>query len=265
MVLGIKKRGRLWPFITAVISVVVLALMYYLAHYRFPPLTGRSPVGHTFGAIGFLLILISIFYSARKARPAWNMGSLETWLEIHIYLGVLALVFAFAHTGFQFNALLADIALALLFLVVLSGAIGYLIYLRVPPRLAEAERDVVIPEEVAARLAELKEDLFRFCTESGGSLMLIYDKVVVPLYQRGPREKIAIPPLSAVAGGIKESDKEAFAILQGSIEECAGLFSDLELHFRYTRWLKLWLLFHIPLSVGMLIFVVVHIVTVSRY
>jgi hypothetical protein len=265
MTMNIRKPGRVWLIITLIISAGLLASMYYLKQYRFPPLTGRTPAGHAFGAIAFLLILISTFYSVRKARPGWNFGSLETWLRIHMYLGGLSLVFAFAHTGGQFNAQLAVTTFVLLALVVASGAVGYIIYLKIPFHLAEAEREVVIPEELTERLLELKEEIFNFCTESGDTFLSIYEKIVVPLYEKGPIEKPHIPSLASVAGDVRESDQEAFTMLQAEIEECARLFSELALHFRYLRRLKLWLVFHVPLTVAMFVFLIAHIVTVSLY
>ncbi len=260
-----RESHAAWIIFILAISAAALAAMFYLTHYRFPPLTGRSTVGHAFGIIAAALIFIVTFYSARKARPVWNFGSLETWLKMHIWLGVLSLGLALAHTGLQFKATLAVVTFVLLVLVVLSGAVGYALYLMVPSRMAEAEEQVVIPEEVAARLQELKDELYSFCEESGEAFMPVYEKVVAPLYERGPQEKVEVPPLAEVVGGIEESNLEAFVLLQESVEEVARLFGMLNVHFRYTRRLNAWLVCHIPVSVGLLVFLVVHIVTMLMY
>src|ERR1700741_329991 len=60
-------------------------------------------VGHLFGIGGFLLMTVPVLYSIRKkVRSLRNVGSMKTWLEVHIFCGIVGPVLVTFHTSFRF-------------------------------------------------------------------------------------------------------------------------------------------------------------------
>jgi hypothetical protein len=90
-------------------------------------------MGHAFGIIGTLFLLIGLFsYMARKRIKIFSrIGILKYWLEFHIFLCALGPVLILYHTSFKFGGIVS-VSFWSLVAVVASGIIGRFIYLRIP-------------------------------------------------------------------------------------------------------------------------------------
>jgi hypothetical protein len=119
---------------------------YYLAplaekvrHPLHPLLRQSGSLGHLLGIIGALLMLLLLLYSLRKRfRFARKWGSLNTWLQAHIFLGFTGPFLVLFHTVFKVNGIVA-IAFWSMALVVLSGMVGKYIYELIPRSLSGME------------------------------------------------------------------------------------------------------------------------------
>lgn len=86
--------------LAAVVGVVLVGFDgwdYYrapVAERSFMPanrfLRPSAPVGHLLGIGGFLMMLVPVAYAVRKkVRRLRNFGSMQTWLEVHIFSGIV--------------------------------------------------------------------------------------------------------------------------------------------------------------------------------
>jgi len=230
-----------------------------------PPLKGGTTWGMTFGIIGTALIITAFLYSWRKRRMPFKMGSLHAWLQAHIYLGSLALVFILAHSGFRFHATVPNLALLLLVLVILSGIAGWAIMIYLPSFNTSLKEWPVQPEEVCKRLTQIHDSIAEICSSHHDPFLQIYNDVVIPIYRSQGKAKPGFQALSEFAERIDHDEQQAFNALRELIEEADKKFAQLDLHLRFTRWLKSWLLVHIPLSIGLAVFSVTHIISIIRY
>jgi hypothetical protein len=99
-----------------------------------PLLSPSGPLGISFGLAGAALFLFMWLYPLRKHLPAIRrLGSVATWLQVHILAG-LALPLAVAvHAGWRFTGLIG-LGYAAMALVVLSGVVGRYLYSHIPRR-----------------------------------------------------------------------------------------------------------------------------------
>jgi hypothetical protein len=86
-----------------------------------------------------LLILLLAFFGIRKRWYRSTFGTLEQWLQSHIYLGLLVLVILIFHTGMRFNDRVAVATLILVIIVVASGILGAILYVTV--RVSDGSRE----------------------------------------------------------------------------------------------------------------------------
>lgn len=113
-------------------------------------------IGHLFGVGGFLLMTVPVIYSLRKKLPRLrNVGSMKTWLEVHIFCGIVGPVLVTFHTSFRFNGVVS-VAYWSMVAVVLSGFVGRYLYVRIPRSLRGLE---LTRNELDARAEELSERL----------------------------------------------------------------------------------------------------------
>jgi len=260
---GGRRRWWLLGFVWA--SLVVIWLGQYRVFYFWPPLVGGDGWGLGFGIAGSVLILISAFYSFRKAHYDWWIGSMPTWLDLHIYLGTLALVLIVAHSGYRWHAAVPNLALLFLFLVVVSGLVGAWIYNSAPPVKAEQLRNPVLPAAVAERLSEIHQQLSELCSGRSKPWLALYNEVVIPLFHSRGRQPAEISPDPELDNAFEFGEAEDYARARQLLQEAKTLFSELDLHLRFLRRVRLWLYVHVPVSVGLIVFSVAHVVAVLRY
>jgi hypothetical protein len=115
-----------------------------------------GPAGEIFGIAGLFLMCVTLVYAVRKKfRGLSRIGTTKTWLEIHIFCGLVGPVLVTLHTAMKFNGVVS-IAYWSMVLVVLSGFVGRYLYVRIPKTLRGTELSL---EELDARAIELKGEL----------------------------------------------------------------------------------------------------------
>lgn len=128
-----RRRGRNRELILALIAVISITIGY-LAVAVF---SGRAPAaggffGHTIGVLGFTLMLMTeTLYSLRKRSRSARWGRMASWLDFHIFTGIVGPYMVLLHTSWKFNGLAGALTLLTL-VVVASGFIGRYIFTAVP-------------------------------------------------------------------------------------------------------------------------------------
>jgi hypothetical protein len=113
-------------------------------------------VGELFGVAGFAVMLLTLFYVMRKKLgPRTKLGSMKSWLEFHIFCGLVGPALITLHTSFKFNGLIS-VAYWSMVLVVLSGFVGRYLFVRIPKTIRGTELSLT---EIQERAAELREEL----------------------------------------------------------------------------------------------------------
>lgn len=115
-----------------------------------------GPIGQGLGLAGLLLMLVPMLYAVRKKSTRLaNLGTMKTWLDLHIFAGIIGPVLVTFHTSFKFNGIVS-VAYWMMVLVASSGLVGRYLYVRIPRSLRGTELTL---EELRARAEELKTEL----------------------------------------------------------------------------------------------------------
>lgn len=100
--------------------------------------SGRG-IGHWFGYIGTGAMLASVLYSLRTRFERFkNWGSQTGWLSAHLWLGFVGATLVTYHAAFKLDRW-ASIACYLMWIVIITGAVGRYAFGRVHSALALAE------------------------------------------------------------------------------------------------------------------------------
>lgn len=124
------SNRELW---LALYSMLLISSLYFGVVLAWREVPAASELfGHTLGIVGFVLMLMTeTLYSLRKRARTARWGRMATWLEIHIFMGLVGPFLVLLHTSWKFNGL-AGVVTLLMVIVVVSGFIGRYIYTAVP-------------------------------------------------------------------------------------------------------------------------------------
>ena len=153
----LAKNKELWfSLLAAVMITGIYALVVYW--YRTVP-DAASFFGHMIGVVGFLLMLMTeTLYSFRKRSRKGRWGSMKSWLQFHIFTGLVGPYMVLLHTSWKFHGL-AGATTLLTVIIVISGFIGRYIYTRIPRSLDGLEMAGANAQAYAAMLARTRRML----------------------------------------------------------------------------------------------------------
>ena len=119
-----KNRERF--IVISVFIVLVFAWLGFVLHVS--PRFAGSGLGAVFGISGAVLLLVPLIYVFVKRVPflkerVTKYVSLQTWLSIHIYTGIVGALLALIHTGHKYVSPLGIALTATMLLVVVSGIV----------------------------------------------------------------------------------------------------------------------------------------------
>lgn len=139
------RGGReLWmAFLAGILITGLYAAVVFFT--RQIPAAGEF-FGHALGIFGFALMLMTeTLYSLRKRTRSARWGRMSSWLQFHIFTGLVGPFMVLLHTSWKFNGL-AGATTLLTLIIVVSGFIGRYIYTRIPRTLDGLEIEGTLSE-----------------------------------------------------------------------------------------------------------------------
>ena len=132
--------GKTWPkdrrwIIAICIATAATAAAYaseWASDGRLPG--GSSRTGLAAGIAGGLIIGFELLLWPRKRVRSWRLGSAQSWLRAHVWLGILAVPLVLMHARLLFIGGLFNWALVVLFFLVISSGIWGLVLQQYLPR-----------------------------------------------------------------------------------------------------------------------------------
>ncbi|MDO9301151.1 MAG: hypothetical protein Q7T89_07200 [Anaerolineales bacterium] len=111
--------------------------------------------GHVIGIVGFILMLMTeILYSLRKRTRSASWGRMSSWLQFHIFTGLVGSYMVLLHTSWKFNGL-AGVTTLFTVIIVISGFIGRYVFTRIPRTLDGLEIEGTLSESALRQARQL--------------------------------------------------------------------------------------------------------------
>ncbi|MDP2335076.1 MAG: hypothetical protein Q8N05_01235 [Bacteroidota bacterium] len=254
-------------------SYYSLSLEDRFYHPDYQALKSSGVLGHGFGIIGSLLILIGVaMYMLRKRiRKFSRIGVLKHWLEFHIFLCILGPVLVLYHTAFKFGGLVA-VSFWSMVAVVLSGVIGRYIYLQIPRTIEGQEMNL---NEINQIKDELNQKLIVLYNLDDSVL----DAITQAMKKRPTRLENNILKRSIAKYSFeRQTVREIKSILKQqnisgkNFKHVIGLIKDeISLNRKIDRLItmqnlfKYWHVAHLPFAILMLIIMIIHVVVTVTF
>lgn len=225
----------------------------------------------------FGLMILLTLYNIRKKFTFLPLGASSTWLQLHIYAGLLTFVLFLFHTGFKWpNGQLETIISIMYYAVAISGLIG-LIMSRTFPRRLSSRKEEYIFERIPLYRKTLREKAEKLATSSiattsSGVVAEFYrDEIAEFLEQprhlfhhfwesRRPLIQI-LRKMNNVSRYMNDKEKEVVDSLSELVEQKY----DLDYSLCLQGCLKFWLFVHIPFTYGLMIFTILHVILVYAF
>ncbi len=229
---------------------------------------------------GWLLLSMIVFlaaYNLRKKLPMIPLGSSASWLQLHIYVGLLTAVTFAIHIGWRIPNGLVESLLALLYLTVfVSGAIGLVLTRSLPKRLTTRGEEVLferIPVYRKRIQADVEAIVFEGLEQSESTAVAqFYTDRLQPffaqtqnfwqhLFQSNRSRFALLNEVQSYRRYLDESERDMI----GRLTSCIEAKDDLDYQFALQATLKYWLFVHVPLTYALLVFAVLHLFLVSAF
>ena len=261
---------ELWLAFIAVIVITVLYLFVVITQAGIPG--AREFFGHSFGVLGFILMLMTEFlYSQRKRSRSARWGRMASWLQFHIFTGIVGPYLVLLHSSWKFNGL-AGVVTLLTAVVVLSGFVGRYIYTAVPRSVDGA---VIESDELEQSIAETENRLQEWLTAFPRTAMLLQPLLAgagsgsvsefTLIFGRGLREWQARFQWWQVRNQLQGMPREQVVQLETLVRRRQTLQRQIASLAMARRLLALWHAVHVPIGMTLFFAASVHIVGAIYY
>lgn len=289
---GILEYRRARWFRFSLLLVAAAVALYATQDTDTPP-SGGTWQGYTLGGIAATLVVWLSLLGVRKRRYRSTVGgTVAGWTSAHVYLGAVLIVVTTLHSAAQIGWNVHTLAYALVCLVVVSGFAGIYLYTSVPRKSLE-NRGGRSREALLAELGELDErgrHLASRCgtdiavaaqsairrTEVGGgvisqlrrrdrsSLNAATDNK--PKFVENRDQKRILDLITArVPAATRSSEVRALQELLSVMGRRQNVVRRLARDVQLDAKLRIWLYFHVPLTVVLLFALTIHVVSTFLY
>ena len=149
----LRGNRELWlAFLAMILITGVYGLVVVLTR-EIPP--ASELFGHGMGILGFSFMLMTeTLYSLRKRSRSVRWGRMSSWLEFHIFTGLVGPYMVLLHTSWKFNGI-AGVTTLFTVIIVVSGFIGRYIFTRIPRTLDGLEIEGTLSQETLKQARRL--------------------------------------------------------------------------------------------------------------
>ena len=149
----LRGNRELWLALLAGILITTFYLLVMSATREVPP--ASELFGHSIGILGFILMLMTeTLYSLRKRSRSVRWGRMSTWLQFHIFTGLVGPYMVLLHTSWKFNGL-AGVTTLFTVVIVISGFVGRYIFTRIPRTMDGLEIEGTLSQEALKQARRL--------------------------------------------------------------------------------------------------------------
>ncbi len=149
----LRGNRELWLAFLFMLIITGLYLLVVTLTKEIPP--ASELFGHSMGIVGFILMLMTeTLYSLRKRSRTVRWGRMSTWLQFHIFTGLVGPYMVLLHTSWKFNGL-AGVTTLLTVIIVISGFVGRYIFTRIPRTLDGLEIEGTLSQEALKQARRL--------------------------------------------------------------------------------------------------------------
>ena len=222
-------------------------------------------------------MLYLTLYNSRKKLPFLPLVSSRAWLQLHIYLGLFTGLVFLMHMRWHWPQGWFEMLLALLFVgVTLSGVFGWWLSRTLPKRLTTAGGEVPFERiPVIRRSLQLQAEklvVAGVVPANSSTLADFYAARLADFFSRPANFQSHLVgsrrPLNYLLGQMAEVDRFINASEKKTVAELTELVRQkdmLDFHRSAQLVMKGWLLVHIPLTYGLLVFSVAHVVIIYAF
>jgi hypothetical protein len=265
-----RNRRRISLSVTLVALMIVGVISWIqssrLAHASF--FTGATVLGS---------ILLLGLLGVRRRLPILPLGSVSTWTQIHLYMGIFSAGVYVMHVPALIGGGVFECGLSIVFLIVTaSGFYGIYASRTLPKRLTAVEGQHRFDRVTWHRgqIADRARDLLDELNEQTGMRVLgsFYTNYLYPFFSSRPSMAYVLVPTGVrrrrLLSGLKELDR----YLESDSRSTAGRFAalvrrrdDLDYQYALQLRLRLWLVIHSTFSLALIVGGIVHATMVWRF
>lgn len=228
-------------------------------------------LGYGIGAavLMVLAMLLGLRRRTMRASSRLRLGRSRTWLLVHVYGGLTAFLLVLMHAEFRLPVGVVSGWLYWLSLgVVASGLFGLALQKWIPKVLSSGLSSEVLYERIPELVVTLRERAERLAATAPPAVRSLYAEKIAPELDRPRRRAIF---LVDAGGGVKTRLNE-FAHLgrfldageRAGLDELAAIYRtklELDAHHTLQGLLRTWHWLHVPASVALMGFLVLHILS----
>lgn len=222
------------------------------------------------------MVLLALF-NVRKKLNILPLLRMSTWLQLHIYTGIICLLLFLLHTSFQLPNGPFEVILWILYMTMtVSGLVGVALSRLLPHRIS-ARGERVIFERIPVLRAEIAREIEDLAMSSvqetrASTIADFYVEDLAP-YLKKPKNLLGHliggnRPERRLHVAIRELERyldERGRQILSEIDHLVSAKADLDYQYAMQLTLKGWLFFHLPLNYGLMLFTLVHIVLVYAF
>ncbi len=261
-----------WIGLTLLAAASVAAIF---AHAKYAGVVPR--LSYVSGWVLFAVMLFLTAYNGRKKLPFLPLGTSEDWLQFHIYAGWLTVVLFLVHTSWRIPSGWFQGTLAWLYLLVTgSGVAGLFLTRSVPKRLTTRGGEVLF-ERIPTIRQGLQDQAEALALKSvsdarSATIANFYITRLKDFFDRPRHLSLHLfeirRPVNNLLNQISDLNRYLDAKERETLEKIAALVRQkdgLDYHYALQLSVKGWLFVHIPLTYGLLVFSLVHVILVYAF
>jgi cytochrome b561 len=207
---GLAYRG--WSFYR-------LSLEDRVEHPEFRLLRPSGLAGNGYGWVAAMLVVLNLSYLVRRRFGSPRFGSMKTWLDIHVFTGLLAASLVSFHSAFQLRTPIASVSAASLGTVVVTGLLGRFLYALGPGGVRErlaAALEAVDEALPGSRVALTEGIVQRPAPDVPPNASLLRSLWAVPSWVRAARDRreileMILPPRREMSRELRRAAGELYA------------------------------------------------------